>query len=269
MAQLKAKHEGQGWWTLAYGEEVVLQLDPALPRKGRHEAPPADFVLLTEGDDATLEDALDLLEAHPDAMLVASPEVCAEAARLQELPPERFMDLKPWGRARGAHLRITAVPLRIPQRTGLPVPGIEAVQRLMPRLGGLEAALRPPFASARDILGYLLTFQEELRVLFVSAAFAGRAEVELLKEIATRSQVDLLIAAVEGSSVEGLIWATRILEPRAVLLYRRDDPYALGAADQNLPIRYFIDALAEDDPELEVEVLGEGDSWTSPGVGAA
>lgn len=267
MAEISLKYEGHGAWTLTRGEAVTLALDPARARGRRQQAAPeADFVLVSEATPAILEEALDRLE-ETQATLIASPEVCDVAARELELPEARLMDLEGWGRARCAHFRITALPLTAAASAGWTrgLPGLDTLRGL-PGLSELGAALGQAVgASSTPVLGFLIELEGGPRVLFASAALCGPPDVPLLEAIAELSEVDVLVAGVEGPSVEGLVWAARVLAPETVLLYRRGDPYALGKASQSLPMRRFIDALEEDDPELGVEHLRDGDVWRSEG----
>lgn len=88
----------------------------------------------------------------------------------------------------------------------------------------------------------------------------GTSEDEL-RDIAEVAKPDVLLANIDGPSVQPLVRAIRILAPRTLLVYRSRDPYGEDRRNPTPPARAFMDAVAEDAPDCEVVLLRKGDAW--------
>lgn len=288
MVDLKLTHEGAGFFRLELGEGMTILIDPlytTIERDRRvklRELPRGDFVLLTEGLADRFEDLLDILEGC-DATLVADAVLCDEVARELELPADRFMDLGEFESARCGQFRVMAFPIEVPARHGgsllsaIPTPTFvqEAGSRLvggdptgmmrrLPIVGDLSAMfMQQAFGlQRRNGTGYRLEVEGGPSVVFLSSSLVGSPDLRLLNDLADEGDTDVVVAAVDGEAVEGLVWASRTLEPATMLLYRREDPWAVGRGRHSIPMQRFIDALEEDDDQLIVRHLRDEEAWS-------
>ncbi len=284
---------GDGHLAIVSNDQPRIDIDPVLPSKedARDQAIgalPAAFVLLTHGGTEALDDALDLLEVKPESVLVASAGLCDRASESLDLD-DRLVDLADWDRVRFAGARVTGLP---PVRGGLPglgsLPGVESLPdprsmlssasdalgralEALPAVGNLarqgEGLLGGGLLGGGLLGGGLLggghrrplhiAFEGGPSVLFAADNLAGGPADSWLDSLADELDVDLLVAAVAGDRVEGLVHAVRTLAPTRVLLYRDHDPYE--GKSRSLPIDRFVAALKEDQPELSVATLRAGD----------
>jgi len=288
MVDVKLTHEGAGFFRLEIGEGMTLLIDPVYTRLERErrvklrELPKADFVLLTEGMADRFEDLLDILEGS-EATLVADPVLCDEVARELDLAAARFMDLGEFESARCGRFRVTAFPIEVPARHGgsllgaIPTPAFVqeagsrfvggepmAMMRRLPLVGSLGGMfMQQAFgAQRRNATGYRIEIEGGPTVVFLSSSLVESPDLRLLDELAEEGDTDVVLAAVDGESTEGLIWASRELEPETMLLYRREDPWALGRGRHSVPVRRYIDALEEDAEGIEVRHLRDEESWS-------
>ena len=117
-------------------------------------------------------------------------------------------------------------------------------------------------AQRRNATGYRIEIEGGPTVVFLSSSLVESPDLRLLDELAEEGDTDVVLAAVDGESTEGLIWASRELEPETMLLYRREDPWALGRGRHSVPVRRYIDALEEDAEGIEVRHLRDEESWS-------
>jgi hypothetical protein len=271
---------------------VRLFVDPTFSRvrrgrRSRSETRPCDYVLVSALTES-FDDALDVLEDHEQACLVGSDAVCREARRELRLPRDRTFDLEDFERASDGPIRITAIPLTRPTpassglafmegigesvnaevsrmlaRTplsGLPTRGLRQLG-MLPMMGrgmGMNIPTRGEPAN-----GFLLQLGTQSVALFGQGIHDGTDERDL-EDVASLGPIDtLLIEAV--SSVGAVVRATRILEPREVLVYRGHDPYgrgrrALAMSGADVPLRSYVEAIQDDADGVEAKVLKPGAS---------
>ncbi|MCK6507536.1 hypothetical protein L6R53_29915 [Myxococcota bacterium] len=289
---------GDGHLALVGEGRPRIDLDPRLPSGADDRDPavaalPVDFVVLTQGRQAALDDALDLLDARPEAVLVAAPALCDRADRLLDLDG-RLVDLGDWDRVSFGGVTVTGLP---PSRPGLPgadlLPGMDrlpGVDRLpgmdrlpdptsllseatgtlgralggLPLLGGLpgvEGLAAGAWGGAGRAGGERralhLAVEGGPRVLLAADNLCGASPDRWLDDVAEVLEVDVLVASVAGDRVDGLVHAVRTLKPRRVVLYRDHDPYERAGRSQ--PMARFVEALEEDAPEVDVVHLRAGE----------
>lgn len=270
---------GEGHLALVGPDATRLDIDPRLPdddREAAVEALPADVIALTQGG-AGLDDALDLLERWPTAILLAAPRLCDQAARELDLA-DRLVDLEPGDRIKLPGLRLAALG-----SAGGGLPGLPLLDRLPdPRdlLGGVGltrgleglpvvgALARPAegLLGGAHRQGLLVELEGGPSLLLAADNLVdGRAE-RFLDALDEDEEIDVLVAAVRGEDVGALVRAVRRLEPGRVVLYRDQDPYA--GRGPVLPIDRFVAALREDQPTLKVVVLRAGEELDLQGAPA-
>jgi L-ascorbate metabolism protein UlaG (beta-lactamase superfamily) len=283
---------GEGHLALVGEGRPRIDLDPHLPaglddRDDALAALRTDFVLLSSGRQRALDDALDLLDASAQAVLVATPALCDRADRLLDLE-DRLVDLADWDRVSLGGLTITGLPA---SRPGLPgadllpgfdrLPGVDrlpGMDRLpdptsllseatgtlgralggLPMLGGLPGAgLLGADRSGGTRRAVHVEIEGGPRVLLAADNLCGGSPDRWLDEVADALSVDVLVASVAGERLDGLVHAVRTLKPRRVVLYRDHDPYEWAGRSQ--PMARFVEALEEDAPEVDVVHLRVGE----------
>jgi len=167
----------------------------------------------------------------------------------------------------------------------------------LPLLGGLAGTGLAAGPSHRTRRPLALTLPSGRTVLLLGDSLIGRPRTDWLHELAEALpaealpaealpaealpaealpaeeqasdtvQVDVLVASVAGDRLDGLVQAVRELAPRRVVLYRDRDPYAGGS--RNLPMASFVQALAEDAPQVAVHLLHAGQELVLDGAGPA
>lgn len=267
------RNYGHGHLALVGEARPRIDLDPHLPgdpddRDAALKALRTDFVLRTGL--GRMDDTLDVLE-EGDAVLVSSPDDCRHADRELELE-DRLVDVQGWDRVRFGGLTLTCVPAprgSLPGAELLPdadrvlgtatdtlgralgaIPVIGELAGRTGSLGGMGSAHKSRRALA-------LHLDDGPTLLLAGDTLTGAAARSWLEDIAETVDVDVLVAAAGGDRVDGLVWAVRELKPSRVVLFRDHDPYDNGG--RSLPIARFVEALAEDAPDLQVQFLREGE----------
>lgn len=110
-------------------------------------------------------------------------------------------------------------------------------------------------------LGFFLELEGYPSVLHLADGVHAMTSDDELEDIAEVCEPGILIMQADGTDVEPVVRATRILEPKTVLLYRARDPYAQGRRGQTLPVGNFLSAIEEGAPECEALHLRKGDSY--------
>jgi len=110
-------------------------------------------------------------------------------------------------------------------------------------------------------LGFFLELEGYPSVLHLADGVHAMTSDEDLEDIAEVCEPGILIMQADGTDVEPVVRATRILEPKTVLLYRARDPYAQGRRGQTLPVGNFLAAIEEGAPDCEALHLRKGDSY--------
>lgn len=274
---------GEGW--------PRVDIDPHLPRDGEERdqavaALPASFVLLTHDGRPAMDAVLDLLEAHPDAVLVASAALCDRADRQLDLR-DRLVDLGDWERVTFAGITVTGLPAprggvpgmdllpgvdRLPGGDRLPDPTSllsEATSSLGRALGGLPllGSLGAQAAGLQGVMGGVmggghrralhLAVEGGPSILLAADSLCGASPDRWLEELAEELQVDVLVASAGGDRVDGFVHAVRTLQPGRVVLYRDHDPYEWAGRSQ--PMARFLEALEEDAPQVDLVHLRAGE----------
>lgn len=272
---------GDGHLALVSGDQPRVDLDPCLPQDddARQDALGAldtGFLVLSHGGRNGLDDALDVLDAVPGSVLVASAALCDRAGDQLELE-DRLVDVADWDRVRFAGLRLTALP---PVRAGLPgaevLPGADllpdpqgiltqATDTLGRAVSGLPlvSSLAAQATGLGAVLGggqrraFALELDDGPTVLFAGDGLVGGgAPRRWLEDVAEAVDVDVLVASAGGDRVDGLVRAVRELEPSVVVLYRDHDPY--DGRHSGLPMARYVEALQEDAPDVKVVHLRAG-----------
>ena len=260
------RHFGEGHLALVSEGQPRVDVDPRLPegdddRDAALGALRTDYLLLTRTDRRHLDDALDVLE-RGDATLIGESSTVEQAERALELD-DRAVDVEAWEKVRFAGLTLTVLPA--PAGDLLPDPGellpgglsgaadmaSSMIERTMSALPGLGLGLR------RHHLVGVLQPEGGPAVLLAGDALVGAAPRRWLDDVKEDVHVDVLVAAAAGDRVDGLVWAVRELHPTRVVLYRDRDPWDDGG--RALPIQRFVEALAEDAPDVKVVVLRAGE----------
>lgn len=290
-ATLALRHYGRGHFALL-GADERIDIDPRLP-DGRGRAHAAHtlaqalgggFVVLTQSDAPLLDDAAQVLDSG-EVDVLSTPAVLDALDTRIDLT-DLAEDLELWRTVRFAGVALQALPQPatgvlpgLPGMGGLPAPTQvlgDAASLLRQTLGAvplmgdtlrrgpdlLQGMPLPTGAGARSRLSVHVTLSDGLRVLFVGDALGGPAPRRWLEDLASELDVDVLVAAVHGERVDGVVWAARELDPQQVVLYRDRDPYESGGTA--LPVRRFVEALQEDTPERSVVVLREGQELVFP-----
>ncbi len=116
-------------------------------------------------------------------------------------------------------------------------------------------------ARGRAGLGFLLEMDGFPSVMHLADGVHAMTSDADLEDIAEVCAPGVLIMQADGMSVEPVVRAARILEPKTVLLYRARDPYAQGRRGQTLPVGHFLSAIEEGAPDCEALHLRKGDSF--------
>lgn len=298
-SQIELTYHGDGDFALSAADAWSVRIDPCLvvARDGQRvrlrRPEPSTYVVCSDSREGVAWDALELLEAS-DATLIAPASVCDTIDAERAVEPDRLVDLAPWERLRSGYLRITSFPIASPASGGLlgnlsrgaqtltgnltrplsrmaqpltqaagvrNAPSLGGLLSSIPMLGDMVAAPLGFAGASSTSLGWVFELEHGTTVVHASTGLAGRPDADMLDDLASFTQADILVAAAEGDHVEGLIWATRALRPHTVLLYRHTDPYSADADRPALPIQRFIEALHEDAPDVDVEFLRPGDAY--------
>lgn len=268
-------------------------------RRVESDLPESDYIFASSAG-PWFDDTLDLLD-QGESVLVASPDICRLAQNDLGLGRRRLLDLQAWERASEDGFRVTAFPIQCVLGIEEAIQEGEAVAqdlsgifpsslRRIPFLGGglpvLDGALRTgmrtfegiagtrPFREVgrlgaefgrivpgRPGLGWFIEWEGYPSVLHLADGIHGGTPERDLQEIASNCKPDVLVAQVDGMDLQPIVRAARILTPETIILYRSRDPYASARQGRTLPIRSFVEALAEGAPDVEVVVLQPGDSF--------
>jgi L-ascorbate metabolism protein UlaG (beta-lactamase superfamily) len=116
-------------------------------------------------------------------------------------------------------------------------------------------------ARGRSGVGFFFEVEGHPSVLHLAdGVHAGTSDDEL-EDIADVCQPKILIMQADGTELEPVVRAARVLQPATVLLYRARDPYAQGRKGQVLPMGQFLAAIEEGAPKCETLHLRKGDSF--------
>lgn len=287
-------YHGERFLEIEHGTARIF-VDPVFgdTRRGRRTrgaTRACDYVLVSN-ERGSFDDALDVLEDHPDSTLVGSMAACREARRELRIARDRTVDLEAFERAGDGDVRITAIPLVAPTPASSGLAFMEGIgesfeaelTRAFSRsplgnipLGGLRSLARLPNASAlgafggptvgEPSLGFLLELGGTAVALLGQGIHDGTDEVEL-EDLASLGAIDTLVCEAVGS-IGAVVRAVRILEPRHVCLYRSHDPYgrgrrALALRGADVPVSSYVEAITEDQGrDVEARVLRPGDRTT-------
>lgn len=116
-------------------------------------------------------------------------------------------------------------------------------------------------ARGRSGLGFFFEIEGYPSVLHLADGVHAMTQDDDLEDIAEVCKPDVLVVQAEGTDVEPVVRAARILEPKTVLLYRARDPYAQGRRAQTLPVGSFIAAIEEGASSSEALHLRKGDTF--------
>jgi L-ascorbate metabolism protein UlaG (beta-lactamase superfamily) len=267
-------------------QQTSLFIDPVFSttRRGRRlrgATRPCDYVFVTHPGDG-FDDVLDLLDESKEAILVGAERTCRIAQAELGLGRKRLLDLEPWERASETAFRVTAVPTARPSMVEESVAILEdlggaGLGRLMPRgaarVPGVSAGMRAleslPFLGnelmknlrGRPGLGFLFEMTAGQRVLHLADGVHGASDERELEDIASLSPIDALLLDVGSQGVDSVVRAVRQFDVATVLFYRSQDPYARGRRAQALPVNAFIEAVQEDQADVEALHLREGDRY--------
>lgn len=270
-------------------QQTTLFIDPVFSstRRGRRlrgATRPCDYVFVTQPGDS-FDDVLDLLEDNKGAILVGSEQVCRAAQKELGLGRKQLLDLEPWERASEENFRVTAVPVASPSPMDEGMSVLEdlggaSFGRILPQgvasvpKAGVSMGLRVlesmPFIGnellrnlrGRPALGFFFELSGGQRILHMTSGVHGASDERELEDIASLTDVDVLLMDVGAQKVDAVVRALRIFHPGTVLLYRSQDPYARGRRSAPQPVQAYIEAIQEDLGE-DVEALHfrEGDRF--------
>lgn len=271
------RNYGNGHLALVAGDVPRLDVDPYLPRRRRRrdealEALQTGIVAITRSD--AREDVTDVVD-ETGATVVGPRSLTDSIGRELDLEDEA-VGLDDWEQIKVGPWRVINLPANggssVSDLVGQPADMmrnntelLNRTLRNLPLLGEMNLGLGT-LPGVGDLMGggghtrsvLAIELEGAPRVTLMGDSLTGAADRDWLEDLADSVRTDVLVAAVGGQRVDGLVWAVRELDPRQVVLYRDHDPYE--KSQPGLAMARFIEALEEDAPEVIVQHLRDGET---------